>query len=80
MAEWPAGFAAYSARFAGRFTRVESRRQMALYLWGLLGETERKNGCRLAEAAGVKAGRRRAAIAKALPPRTSAGSVMTCGR
>jgi hypothetical protein len=33
-------------------TRVESRRQMAVYLRGLLSETERKNGWTLAEAAG----------------------------
>jgi SRSO17 transposase len=46
--EWSAGFAA----FAGRFTRVESRRQMAVYLRGLLSEAERKNGWTLAEAAG----------------------------
>ena len=52
MAEWSAGFAAFTGRFAGRFTRVESRRQMAVYLRGLLSETERKNGWTLAEAAG----------------------------
>ena len=52
VAEWSAGFAAFTGRFAGRFTRVESRRQMAVYLRGLLSETERKNGWTLAEAAG----------------------------
>jgi SRSO17 transposase len=48
----PTGFAAFTGRFAGRFVRVESRRQMAVYLRGLLSETERKNGWTLAEAAG----------------------------
>src|ERR671916_172914 len=52
VAEWSAGFAVFTGRFAGRFTRVESRRQMAVYLRGLLSETERKNGWTLAEAAG----------------------------
>jgi SRSO17 transposase len=50
--EWSAGFAAFTGRFAGRFTRVESRRQMGAYLRGLLSETERKNGWTLAEVAG----------------------------
>jgi hypothetical protein len=44
VVEWSAGFAAFTGRFAGRFVRVESRRQMAVYLRGLLSETERKNG------------------------------------
>jgi SRSO17 transposase len=52
VAEWSAGFAAFMGRFAGRFTRVEPRRQMAAYLRGLLGELARKNGWALAEAAG----------------------------
>ncbi len=52
MAEWSTGFAAFTGRFAGRFTRVEPRRQMVAYLRGLLGELERKNGWALAEAAG----------------------------
>jgi SRSO17 transposase len=52
VAEWSAGFAAFTGRFAGRFSRVESRRQMVVYLRGLLSETERKNGWTLAEAAG----------------------------
>ncbi|WZU35799.1 IS701 family transposase ISRhosp2 (plasmid) [Rhodococcus ruber] len=50
--EWSAGFAAFCARFAHRFSRVESRRRMGAYLRGLLGELERKNGWTLAEAAG----------------------------
>jgi hypothetical protein len=44
VVEWSAGFAAFTGRLAGRFTRVESRRQMGVYLRGLLSETERKNG------------------------------------
>ena len=51
-AGWSAGFAAFVGRFAGRFPRVESRRQMRVYLRGLLSEVERKNGWTLAEAAG----------------------------
>jgi SRSO17 transposase len=52
VSAWSAGFAAFTGRFAGPFTRVESRRQMAVYLRGLLSETERKNGWTLPEAAG----------------------------
>ena len=52
VAKWSAGFEAFAGRFAGRFTRVEPRRQMVAYLRGLLGEAERKNGWTLAEAAG----------------------------
>jgi SRSO17 transposase len=49
---WSASFAAFASRFAPRFPRVESRRQAVSYLRGLLGETERKNGWTLGEAAG----------------------------
>jgi SRSO17 transposase len=49
---WSASFEAFVGRFAGRFPRVESRRQMRSYVRGLLSETERKNGWTLAEAAG----------------------------
>jgi SRSO17 transposase len=52
VAQWSAGFEAFAGRFAGRFTRVEPRRQMVAYLRGLLGEAERKNGWTLAESAG----------------------------
>jgi hypothetical protein len=52
VAQWSAGFEAFVGRFAGRFTRVEPRRQMVAYLRGLLGEAERKNGWTLAESAG----------------------------
>ncbi|XVQ82998.1 IS701 family transposase [Microbispora siamensis] len=40
------------ARVAGRFGRVEPRRQARAYLTGLLAPLERKNGWQLAEAAG----------------------------
>jgi SRSO17 transposase len=49
---WSDEFDDFVSRFAGRFGRVEPRRQMISYLRGLLGETERKNGWTLAEAAG----------------------------
>ena len=52
VAQWSAGFEAFVGRFAGRFPRVEPRRQRVAYLRGLLGEAERKNGWTLAEAAG----------------------------
>jgi SRSO17 transposase len=52
VAEWSAGFDAFCGRFAARFPRVESRRQMRSYVRGLLSEVERKNGWTLAEAAG----------------------------
>ncbi|MGW4720969.1 IS701 family transposase [Nocardia sp. NPDC004260] len=49
---WSAGFEAFVGRFAARFPRFESRRQMRFYVRGLLGECERKNGWTLAEAVG----------------------------
>jgi SRSO17 transposase len=52
VVEWSAGFDAFCGRFAARFPRVESRRQMRCYVRGLLSEVERKNGWTLAEAAG----------------------------
>ncbi|MFI6511922.1 IS701 family transposase [Streptosporangium sp. NPDC050855] len=52
VAKWSAGFTAFVGRFAGRFARVEARRQVCSYVRGLLGESERKNGWTLAEAAG----------------------------
>jgi SRSO17 transposase len=51
-AGWSAGFTAFVGRFAARFPRVESRRQMRAYVRGLLSEAERKNGWTLAETAG----------------------------
>ncbi|GII56033.1 transposase [Planotetraspora thailandica] len=50
--EWVAGLDALFARVAGRFGRVEPRRQARAYLTGLLAPVERKNGWQLAEAAG----------------------------
>lgn len=52
VVEWSASFEAFCGRFAARFPRVESRRQMRFYLRGLLSEAERKNGWTLAEVAG----------------------------
>ncbi|WP_158853144.1 IS701 family transposase [Saccharothrix deserti] len=52
VAGWSASFEAFVGRFAARFPRVESRRQMRSYVRGLLSETERKNGWTLAEALG----------------------------
>ena len=50
--EWVSGLDALFARVAGRFGRVEPRRQARAYLTGLLAPVERKNGWQLAEAAG----------------------------
>jgi SRSO17 transposase len=49
---WVAGLDGLFARVAGRFGRVEPRRQARAYLTGLLAPVERKNGWQLAEAAG----------------------------
>jgi SRSO17 transposase len=49
---WLSGLDDLFARVAGRFGRVEPRRQARLYLMGLLAPLERKNGWQLAEAAG----------------------------
>jgi SRSO17 transposase len=49
---WAAGLDTLFARVAGRFGRVEPRRQARAYLTGLLAPVERKNGWQLAEAAG----------------------------
>jgi SRSO17 transposase len=49
---WVSGLDALFARVAGRFGRVEPRRQARAYLTGLLAPVERKNGWQLAEAAG----------------------------
>jgi SRSO17 transposase len=49
---WLAGLDDLFARVAGRFGRVEPRRQARMYLMGLLAPLERKNGWQLAEAAG----------------------------
>lgn len=52
LQDWVAGLDALFARVAGRFGRVEPRRQARAYLTGLLAPVERKNGWQLAEAAG----------------------------
>lgn len=49
---WVVGLDGLFARVAGRFGRVEPRRQARAYLTGLLAPVERKNGWQLAEAAG----------------------------
>src|SRR5437899_8250335 len=49
---WDQAFAAFHARFAPFFYRREVRERSALYLRGLLGPVERKNGWQLAEAVG----------------------------
>jgi SRSO17 transposase len=52
LRSWLSGLDALFARVAGRFGRVEPRRQARLCLMGLLAPLERKNGWQLAEAAG----------------------------
>src|SRR2546423_3619474 len=52
LRSWVAGLDGLFARVAGRFGRVEPRRQARAYLTGLLAPVERKNGWQLAEAAG----------------------------
>jgi len=52
LQSWLSGLDDLFARVAGRFGRVEPRRQARLYLMGLLAPVERKNGWQLAEAAG----------------------------
>ncbi|WP_435878187.1 IS701 family transposase [Streptosporangium canum] len=52
LQSWVAGLDELFARVAGRFGRVEPRRQARAYLTGLLAPVERKNGWQLAEAAG----------------------------
>src|SRR5215213_6922064 len=50
--DWAAGLEEVHARIAGRFARAEPRARALAYLRGLLGQSERKNGWTLAEAAG----------------------------
>uniref|UniRef100_UPI003F493C77 IS701 family transposase n=1 Tax=Nonomuraea sp. CA-252377 TaxID=3240003 RepID=UPI003F493C77 len=52
LQEWVSGLDVLFGRVAGRFGRVEPRRQARAYLLGLLAPIERKNGWQLAEAAG----------------------------
>lgn len=52
LRSWVSGLDDLFARVAGRFSRVEPRRQARAYVTGLLAPVERKNGWQLAEAAG----------------------------
>jgi SRSO17 transposase len=52
LRSWVSGLDELFGRVAGRFGRVEPRRQARAYLVGLLAPVERKNGWQLAEAAG----------------------------
>ncbi len=52
LTAWTDEFAAVVGRIGPRFARSEARAHAAAYLRGLLGRTGRKNGWRLAEAAG----------------------------
>lgn len=49
---WFAELAGLEERIGGLFRRTEPRRQVGLYLEGLIGGVERKNGWQLAEHAG----------------------------
>jgi SRSO17 transposase len=55
LRSWVSGLDDLFARVAGRFPRVEPRRQARAYVTGLLAPVERKNGWQLAEAAGDSA-------------------------
>src|SRR3954463_2085680 len=50
--DWAAGLEDVHRRIAGAFVRAEPRARVLAYLRGLLGQSERKNGWTLAEAAG----------------------------
>ncbi|MEU1391455.1 IS701 family transposase, partial [Nonomuraea sp. NPDC005730] len=52
LQEWVTGLDVLFGRVAGRFGRVEPRRQARAYLLGLLAPIDRKNSWQLAEAAG----------------------------
>ena len=52
VADWAAGLEEVHARIAGAFARAEPRARVLAYLRGRLGQSERKNGWTLAEAAG----------------------------
>jgi SRSO17 transposase len=52
LADWPALFLAFHARFAPLFYRAEVRERSRIYLQALLDRVERKNGWQLAEAMG----------------------------
>src|ERR687898_36459 len=50
--DWAVGLEEVHRRIAGAFARAEPRARVLAYLRGLLGQSERKNGWTLAEAAG----------------------------
>jgi SRSO17 transposase len=50
--DWATGLEEVHRRIAGAFVRAEPRARVLAYLRGLLGQSERKNGWTLAEAAG----------------------------
>lgn len=52
VGQWSAELDRLHALVAGRFVRSEPRRRARQYLFGLVGEVDRKNGWTLAEQAG----------------------------
>ena len=52
---WSAELAGLNERLGGLFQRSETRAQVGLYLDGLIGGVERKNGWQLAEHVGDEA-------------------------
>jgi hypothetical protein len=56
VAEWSGALDELHGRIAGRFARSEARQRACLYMMGLLGQVERKNGWQLTEAIGEKFG------------------------
>src|SRR5215468_7370652 len=79
---WVAGLDDLFARVAGRFGRVEPRRQARAYLTGLLAPVERKNGWQLAEAARGRHAGQDAAVVELRPvgsPRGTRRSALVRG-
>ncbi|MDQ3636998.1 MAG: IS701 family transposase, partial [Actinomycetota bacterium] len=54
VAGWPEALGELHERIGHRFARSEARERVRRYLLGLLGQVERKNGWRLAEAIGER--------------------------
>ena len=54
VAGWPEALGELHERIGHRFARSEARERVRRYLFGLLGQVERKNGWRLAEAVGER--------------------------
>jgi SRSO17 transposase len=54
VAGWSAALDELHSRISRRFARSEARLRARLYMMGLLGRVERKNGWQLAEAVGEK--------------------------